>query len=47
MENLKCAAKNDKEKIVIDKDIQIEMMKFFMETSIPRLLKKKEKESRS
>ena len=34
----------EKEKIKLPKELQIEMMKFFMLTSIPRLKLKKEKQ---
>ena len=29
------------EKIIIEKELQLEIMKFFLETSIPRILKNK------
>lgn len=39
--------KNDKKNIVLDKALQIEIMKFFVATSTPRLLKKKNVKSPS
>lgn len=36
-----------KKTIILDKTLQIEIMKFFVQTSIPRLLKKKDAKSPS
>ena len=35
---------DDKEKITIPKETQREMLKFFLETSIPRIKREKEKQ---
>jgi len=35
------------EKIVLPKDLQLEMLKFFLRTSIPRIKKEKQQEAES
>ena len=46
MSNGKQEQKEQKKKIVLPEDVQIEMMKFFLRTSIPRIKKKREEQAR-
>ena len=40
-------ATNAQEKIVLPKDLQLEMLEFFLHTSIPRIKKEKQQEAKN
>jgi len=40
-------SRNAQEKIVLPKDLQLEMLEFFLRTSIPRIKKEKQQEAKN